>query len=78
MPGISKYTRDPSVVCPYYRKETAIEIKCKGLCGSHSINVYSSGDQKKDFKDDFCKGLYWNCPLYIALEADDYEVEGHL
>ena len=71
MPGITKYIRDAYVSCPYYRKETAIEIKCKGLCGTHSVNVFENGASKREFKEDFCCGLYWNCPLCIALDIDN-------
>jgi len=71
MPGVTKYIRDGYVACPYYRKETAIEIKCKGICGSHTVNVFESGASKRDFKEDFCNGFYWNCPLCISLNIDN-------
>lgn len=73
MPGITKYHRSEYVECKYYRKESTIEIKCKGLCGCHSVQVFQSGKEKKDYMDDFCKGLYWNCPMYIALDIDNGE-----
>lgn len=70
MPGKTKYKQDAYVRCPYYRKETAIEVKCEGLCGMNTINVYESGKAKQEYKEDFCCGFYWNCPLYIGLETD--------
>jgi len=64
------YKEDPFVLCPYYRKEAPIEIKCVGLCGSHTINIFESGAAKRDFKEDFCCAFYHNCPLYIGLVED--------
>lgn len=75
MPGITKYRHDDYVQCRYYRKESTIEIKCKGLCGSHTINVFENGEEKKGYKDDFCNGYYWNCPLFRGLSLDDGELE---
>lgn len=72
MPGVTRFKQDPYVKCDYYCKETAIEIKCKGICGRHTVNVFESGQDKKDYKDDFCNGLYWNCPLHIAIEQDTF------
>lgn len=65
------YSTDSEVLCPYYKMENPIKIKCLGLCGVNTTHTFSSGNSKRDYKDDFCKGLYWNCPLYIALEIDD-------
>jgi len=67
----TKYKEDPYVLCPYYRKEAPIEIKCVGICGTHTLNIFESGKAKRDFKEDFCQALYKNCPLYIALEEDE-------
>lgn len=75
MPGKNTYHNDVYVPCKYYRKDNAIEIKCKGLCGTHTSNVFANGAAKKEFKMDFCKGNYMACPLYIALAIDDEELE---
>lgn len=75
MPGITKYKHDEYVECRYYRKESTIDIKCKGLCGTHTVNTFSDGEAKKEYKYDFCNGNYWNCPLFIALSIDDEELE---
>lgn len=74
MPGKSQYYCDRIVKCPYYRKESKTEIKCKGLCGTHTVQIFRDGMDKKNYKDDFCNGLYWNCPVNIALEIDNGEM----
>jgi hypothetical protein len=65
-----KYKEDEYVLCPYYRKESQIEIKCAGICGKSTANVYQSEKDKTDYKENFCSGFYWNCPLYRALDQD--------
>ena len=64
---------DPYVPCRYYRKENSVEIKCKGLCGTHTVNCFKCTQDKEDWKSDFCKGNYEGCPLYIGLAEDDEE-----
>ena len=75
MPNVNTYHKDRYVACKYYRKESAIEIKCLGLCGTHTCNVFKTKDEKSEYKTEFCKGYYWNCPLYIALDIDNGETE---
>ena len=75
MPNVNTYQRDQFVSCKYYRKESSIAIKCLGICGSHTTNVFNTKAEKMEFKSDFCKGCYWNCPLYIALDIDNGEAE---
>lgn len=65
------YKEDAYVKCPYYKKESSIEVKCEGICGTHTINFFESGKAKQDYKEDFCMELYWNCPLYRALDLDE-------
>lgn len=69
----SKYgfVTDDEVLCPYYKLENQIKLKCYGICGANTIHTFASIKEKQDFKDDFCCGYYWNCPLYIALDMDD-------
>lgn len=63
----SNYRQDSYVVCPYYCKESPIQIKCSGLCGRHTIQEFDSKKEKEAFKEDFCLGYYWNCPCYRGL-----------
>lgn len=69
MPG-TRFKQDSYVRCPYYCKETQIEVKCMGMCGEHTVHTFKSIAEKQDFKEDFCTGCYYNCPCYIALETD--------
>ena len=71
MPGKTKYRQDSYVRCPYYCKESPIDIKCVGICGSHTINEFSSGREKIAWKEDFCIGNYQGCPLCISLIEDE-------
>lgn len=64
------YIEDVFVLCPYYTKEEPITIKCVGLCGSHTANIFENSQEKNEFKEDFCCGLYQNCPLYRGLIED--------
>ena len=75
MPGVNTYVADSFVPCKYYRKESSIAIKCLGICGTHTCNVFQTKADKVEYKADFCKGFYWNCPLYIALEQDHGETD---
>ena len=75
MPNVNSYYGDRTVPCKYYRKEQATQIKCLGLCGTHTCNVFQSKADKSEYKKEFCKGFYWNCPLYIALEIYNGETE---
>ena len=70
MPNVNTY-QSRNVDCNYYRKESSIEIKCLGLCGTHTCNVFKTKADKESFKADFCNGFYWNCPLHIALDIDN-------
>jgi hypothetical protein len=74
MPHTNTYRKDEHVSCKYYRKESSTEIKCLGLCGSHTCNVFPTKAEKMEWKADFCNELYWNCPLYIALDIDNGEI----
>lgn len=66
-----KFNEDSYVNCPYYRKESPVEIRCEGMCGVTTTHYFESRRQKDDFKDDFCIGYYWNCPCYRTLIEDD-------
>lgn len=66
----TKYKEDGYVACPYYCKESSIEIKCVGACGPHAAQIFVTKNDKESYKYDFCCGFYWNCPQYIALDTD--------
>lgn len=67
MAGYKTYKKDSEVICPFYKKESGIDIKCEGLgCMTTTQNFLTKQD-KLDYKYDFCKGLYQSCALYQAL-----------
>ena len=66
----TNYQEDRYVRCPFYKRENRLEIKCEGLCGRYTNNIFAGKRKKDAFKEEFCTGYYWNCPLYRALEED--------
>lgn len=66
----SKYKEDAYVQCPYYRKEALTDVRCEGMCGSHTTHTFKTKKDKQEFKENFCSGFYWNCPCFITLETD--------
>ena len=74
MPNVNTYQRRYAK-CKYYCKESPIAIKCKGICGTHTCNIFETKAAMKEYKEEFCNGFMWNCPLYIALEEDNREAE---
>jgi hypothetical protein len=71
MAKVYKYKDDPYVMCPYYCKESAIEIRCMGIIGLHCTHDFKSAADKQEYKDDFCCGLYTSCPLFLDLQQDE-------
>lgn len=64
-----KYKEDPYVICPCYRKETPIEVKCAGGVGSHTINVFQSARKKELYKEDFCcTYAYEGCTVFQMIQ----------
>ena len=70
MAGYKNFKRDYDVVCPYYKKESGIDIKCEGCCGSSVTTTvnFLTKQEKQDYKYDFCKGLYQSCALFQLLD----------
>lgn len=64
------YKADAYVLCPYYCKEDPITVKCFGMCGTHTLHQFESSKAKKEYKENFCMGYYWNCSCYRSLETD--------
>jgi len=65
------YKEDSYVSCPYYRKESDIEVKCEGIVGTHTVSVFRSKKDKEEHKYDFCCGCFKACPISIELEMKD-------
>ena len=47
-----KFNEDSYVNCPYYRKESPVEIRCEGMCGITTTHYFESRSMKDDFKDE--------------------------
>lgn len=69
----SQFREDPFVLCPYYRKETPVEVRCVGYVGTHSTQVFRSKVEKEEWKYDFCCGNWQGCPhyQYVTIERGD-------
>ena len=65
-----RFKEDWRVRCPFYRKESPTEIRCAGLCGTHTTNTFRNRLEKEEHKYDFCNGIYTSCPLYIAIDEN--------
>ena len=75
MPNVNTFQRDEGVPCKYYRKESPIAIKCLGMCGTHTCHFFATKADKMEYKTEFCRGFYWNCPCYQQLDIDYGEME---
>ena len=52
---MTDYREDAYVKCPYYCKERALDIRCKGMIGLHTTHDFASKADKEAYKRDFCK-----------------------
>ena len=65
----SKYYDNPSVKCPFYKRESKQEICCSGLSEGSVIHIaFSNGGNKKSHRQTFCRLNYKRCPIARALE----------
>jgi hypothetical protein len=69
-----KYKEDEHVTCPFYKRESDIEIKCEGIVSDVLSNRFKTVQQKNDHKNTFCKEEYCACRLYESL-MEKYEGE---
>ncbi len=69
-----KYKEDEHVTCPFYKRESDVEIKCEGIVSDVLSNRFTTTQQKNCHKDTFCKGEYCACRLYETL-MEKYEGE---
>lgn len=76
----TQYQKNPYVKCPYFYRETSLEIKCKdrgdlaggtGLVGESTVSCFSTKQEKREYMMDFCKACYMGCEIYRAF--DDIE-----
>lgn len=67
MPNCRTYKEDEHAVCCFYKKESKTAIRCDGLIGTHTTNIFFSNARKEDYKASRCCGSYYDCRLYKAL-----------
>lgn len=62
----SQYKPDSYVCCPYYCKESAIDIRCTGIFSPHITSTFQNARQKERYKERFCNSpkKCQKCPLY--------------
>lgn len=73
----TQFQKNPYVSCPYFYRETSMDIKCKdrgelaggtGLVGESTVSCFASKLEKMDYMHDFCKDCYMGCEIYRAFE----------
>lgn len=70
--GYGKLKEDPYTMCPFYRKENAIEIRCKGIIGQQTTSTFLNKQQKLEYKANFCNCMcFKGCPLYQSLSSEE-------
>lgn len=69
----SQFRQNEYVRCPYFRRESATEIRCCGLCGSVTTQTFENSKGKQDWCRDFCMDpkTYEGCPMYQALAQEE-------
>ena len=58
------------VVCPFYKQEEALKIKCEGFCKSCSIQTsFTKRELLQMHKETYCNKIkgYQRCPLYPVI-----------
>lgn len=70
MPHTKHYKEDEYVLCPFYKNEGAIEIRCEGIVSLITSSIFASSAAKDEHKKEFCIGLYRSCPIYQELEKN--------
>ena len=69
----SQFRQNDYARCPYFRRESATEIRCSGLCGSATTQTFENSQGKQEWCRDFCMDMktYEGCPMYQALAQEE-------
>jgi len=67
----SQFFCDKYTKCPYYLKESPIDIRCEGIVSRSTTINFNTKAEKLDYKDDFCKGLYQSCIIFQTLAENE-------
>ena len=63
-----RYKEDEHVVCPFYKRECDIEIKCEGVVSEIISNWFRTKASKEEHKELYCMNNFRRCELCEALE----------
>jgi len=64
------YKEDEYVLCPFYKNESALEIRCEGIVSLINASIFATKAAKDEHKEEHCIGLYRTCPIYQELEKN--------
>ena len=78
--GVAQIKREEyiskSVLCPFYKRESAQEIKCEGFGeGMTNHTAFAEKAHKREYRAQVCSKDYESCRLYKALEENDEQVQ---
>lgn len=65
---MSKYWLATDAVCPYYRDENAVMVRCDGWVPEAVTHLaFATRSEAKNYKQVFCRKDYEHCAIYHAL-----------
>ena len=64
-----RYKEDEYVVCPFYKREGDLEIKCEGIVSDVLTNRFKNAKQKENHKEQCCMNNYGACSICKVLET---------
>ena len=71
-----KRRQDVLVKCPYYSGEEPQKVVCEGVEKGSALHVtFASPDQRKNYKNKFCKRQYNDCMICKMLNRK-WEYDG--
>lgn len=60
--------QNPKVICPFYKRESATAITCKGLGDNQSVKrTFGLRDNLKIFRKEYCENDCERCAIYKML-----------
>lgn len=70
-----KHRQDVLVKCPYYKGEESQMIFCEGVEDGSKLHLaFNTSNNRRDYKNRFCKGCYNKCLIAEMLNRKyDYE-----
>jgi len=63
-----------NVLCPFYKDETSITIRCEGLISDACVETFANKKEKREHWKKYCCSEYKVCPLATFLYGK-YEFE---